>query len=208
MSNYPPVAFLTMAWDPIATMRAIIGAGQQSYPGRKVIYLLHQKQPPEITWEGGVVIKQFVDKGKWPPLWLKKFQRFLKECKEEYFVWWDEDDRFENEYVEKALAPVLSRRCALAWNHQMVMVRGNALNLGRYRSAIGTLAGQVAAARYVAKLINPGGKNSKDCQYKKLLARNLQMPKHDGLRYYIHHKNSHTTRFTRKGRAQGEDVDA
>lgn len=214
MIDYPDVAFLTMAYRPIDTMRAIIGAEQQLHLGKKTIYLLQQRTAPhkpfpvKMAQLSGITIKQFNVEGKWPALWYKKLMRFFDECTEDYYVWWDEDDRFENEYAVKALEPVFAGDFELVWNHNMVMVRGNSLNPGQYRSAIGTLAGRVDAAQKVAKLINPEGGNAKDCQYRKKLEKRLTIGKHDGWRYYIHHKDSHTTRFTNKGRKQGEDVDA
>ena len=209
MSKCPDIAFLAMAYDPIATMRAIIGAKEQTYRGRKTIYLFHQKPfPVRMSPLRGITIKQFNVGGKWPALWYKKLMKFFDVCTEDYFIWWDEDDRFENKYTVKALEPVLTGDIKLVWNHDMIMVRGNSLNPGQYRSAIGTLAGRVDAARKVAGRINPEGGNAKDCQYRKKLVKSLTIGKHDGKRYYIHHKNSHTTRFTNKGRAQGEDVDA
>lgn len=214
MSDYYSVAFLTMAHDPIAAMRAIIGVEQQTYPGKKTIYLLQQRSSPKrlfpvkMVQRPGITVKQFNVEGKWPALWYKKLMKFFDVCGERYFVWWDEDDRFDNSYVEWALAPVLAGNYKLAWNHDMIMVRGNSINPGQYRSAIGTLAGRVDAAQKVAKLINPEGGNAKDCQYRKKLVKNLTIGEHDGWRYYIHHKNSHTTRFTNKGRKPGEDVDA
>jgi len=209
MSKYPDVAFLTMAYDPIATMRAIIGVEQQLHLGKKTIYLLHQKPfPKKMAEMPGLEIKQFNVEGKWPALWYLKLMRFFDECTEDYFVWWDEDDRFENDYARKALALSLSGHFKLCWNHAMVMVRGNSLNSGAYRSAIGTLAGRVDAAKKIAGLINPEGGNAKDCQYRKKLVKKLVIGNHDGRRYYIHHKDSHTTRFTNKGRKPGEDVDA
>jgi len=134
--------------------------------------------------------------------------RFFDVCTEDYFVWWDEDDRFENEYAKKALAQPLTGCSPLVWNHDMIMVRGNSLNPGRYRSAIGTLAGRVDVAREMARFIKPEGDNAKDCQFRKLLVKRMTIGNHNGMRYYIHHKNSHTTRFTNTGRVKGEDVDA
>jgi len=209
MSEHSDVAFLTMAYRPIDTMRAIIGAKQQLHIGKKTIYLLHQKPfPRRMEQYPDITIKQFNVEGKWPQLWYKKLMRFFDACTEEYFVWWDEDDRFENEYVSKALALPLTGCCPLVWNYEMVMVRGNSLNPGRYRSAIGTLAGRVDVARDMARLIKPEGDNAKDCQFRKLLAKRMTIGNHNGMRYYIHHKNSHTTRFTNTGRVKGEDVDA
>lgn len=209
MSDYPNVAFLTMAYDPIATMRAIIGAVEQSYPGARTIYLLQQRPfPAKMVPHLDVKIKQFDVNGKWPALWYFKLMKFFEKCTEDYFVWWDEDDRFEGSYVESALEPALSGSFGLAWNRNMIMVRGSSIEPGRYRSPIGTLAGRVDVAKSVTRLINPGGNNAKDRQYRKKLEKSLTIGEHTGLRYYIHHKNSHTTRYTKTGRAQGEDVDA
>jgi len=67
MSDYPNVAFLTMAYRPIDTMRAIIGAKEQSYGGEITIYLLQQKPfPMKMAPLEGITIKQFNVEGKWP----------------------------------------------------------------------------------------------------------------------------------------------
>ena len=77
-NKYPPVTYLTMAYEPINTMHAVINAIEQDYIGEKTIVLIHQDPKNAITSPLIDIVNVYAS-GKWPALWLAKLEAFVKD---------------------------------------------------------------------------------------------------------------------------------
>jgi hypothetical protein len=154
--NLPGVAYVCFSWLPFCKTHAIISAVDQNYPNTlKNLYLITQ-DPKQSVVEHGFPIrivencilpKSKLDQEKgWtdhPEIWLEKWERFLEICTEDYFIVWDEDDRFEYDYTMAAILPMLKRHAVFTYNKNMVICREGKFVYDRYSTAYGTLAGKV-----------------------------------------------------------------
>jgi len=144
---------MIMTFDYVDMTNAIFNAIDQDYPNElKTLYLLYQEPfPPKLSHDLPVRVREFWVTGfvgsGW---WLKKLEMFLNACSEPYMLTWDEDDRYEHMYTRKALQPILEGRARITWNYNNVMVKYGYMRHEKYRSAIGTLCGEVVLLKQVA----------------------------------------------------------
>ncbi len=158
--KYPPVTYLTMAYEAINTQHAIINAVEQDYPGEKTIVLIHQD--PAVKNSSPLInIVNVYATGEWPALWLAKLEAFVDAADpDSVAVWWDEDDRFEADYTMKAVDPIINQGAVGAWTDKTYYVKKGEIVLGKYPRSNGTLAIKVDALKAIipeVRKIHPGG---------------------------------------------------
>jgi len=198
-SDYPPVTYLTMAYEAVNTRHAIINAIEQVYPdeGEKTIVLIHQSPAIKLTSSQIKIVNVYVD-GVWPALWLAKLEAFVKVADPNSIaVWWDEDDMFESTYTMSAVIPIRHHGAVGAWTDKTFYVKKGAIVPGTYPRSNGTLAVKVDALRAVVpevRKIHPQGHRIKnglvltvDPTLVKVLGERYgdKMVDHKGMRYYF-----------------------
>ena len=196
-SDYPPVTYLTMAYEPINTRHAIINAIEQDYHGVKTIVLIHQD--PKIKLSSPLInIVNICATGEWPALWLAKLEAFVTVANpNSVAVWWDEDDMFEPTYTRQVVMPIMQFSAIGTWNVNTYYVKKGAIVQGLYPRSNGTLAVRVDVLKKVVpevRKLHPEGYRIKrgmtltvDPTLVKVLGEQYmdKMLDHTGLRYYF-----------------------
>ena len=138
-NDWPPVTYLTMAYEAVNTRHAIINAIEQEYPGEKTIVLIHQN--PKIKLSSSLInIVNTCATGKWPALWLAKLEAFVKVADpNSVAVWWDEDDMFEPTYTKEVVTPIMHYGKVGAWTDKTYYVKKGGIVEGTYPRSNGTL---------------------------------------------------------------------
>lgn len=194
---WPPVTYLTMAYEPVNTRHAVINAIEQEYPGEKTIVLIHQN--PAIKLSSSLInIVNTYATGEWPALWLAKLEAFLKVADPgSVAVWWDEDDMFESTYTTEATLHIMHYGVIGAWTDKTFYVKKGGIVEGTYPRSNGTLAIKVDALKTVVpevRKIHPEGHRVKrgmvltvDPTLAKVLGERYgdKMMEHTGMRYYF-----------------------
>lgn len=200
------VGIMTMGFNPWLKMHGVCNALDQTY-SPKVLHLLHQAPfPPPIEHDGLIKIEEHHVEGEWPAVWYFKLATFLDACESPYFAIMDEDDRFEHEYLEKALAPIIAG-APLAWNLNNIIIKNRIdgavitplFKYQEYRSGIGALVGETSALRSAVKTLSAdcqggltkGGGGPLDAILKRIISK-VGVVEHDGLRCYFYHMNTGT----------------
>lgn len=197
LSDWPPVTYLTMAYEAVNTRHAIINAIEQEYPGEKTIVLIHQN--PKIKLSSSLInIINVCATGKWPALWLAKLEAFAKVADpNSVAVWWDEDDMFEPTYTMEVALPIKRNGAIGTWTEATYYVKKGGIVQGAYPRSNGTLAIKVDTLKAVVpeiRKIHPDGHRIKrgmtltvDPTFVKVLGTKYgnKMMGHKGLRYYF-----------------------
>jgi len=196
-NSFPPVTYLTMAYEPINTMHAVISAIEQEYPGKKTIVLIHQDRAVENS-SSLIRIVNIYAVGEWPALWLDKLEAFVNVADpDSVTVWWDEDDRFEADYTRKAVEPIVNRGAVGTWTDKTYYVKKGEIVQGIYPRSNGTLAIRMDALEAVVpevRRIHPRGHRvvrgmtlTVDPTLIKVLGKKYgdKMVDHTGMRYYF-----------------------
>jgi hypothetical protein len=196
-SEWPPVTYLTMAYEPVNTRHAIISAIEQVYLGEKTIVLIHQD--PAIRLSSSLInIVNVCATGAWPALWLAKLEAFVKVADpDSVAVWWDEDDMFDPFYTTHAVVPIRHYDAVGTWTDKTYYVKKGGIVPGTYPRSNGTLAVKVDALKAIVpeiRKMHPDGHRIKqgmtltvDPTLVKLLGERYgdNMMDHIGLRYYF-----------------------
>jgi len=196
-NKYPPVTYLTMAYEPINTMHAVISAIEQDYPGEKTIVLIHQ-DPARRVESALIEIKNAYAVGKWPGLWLDKLEAFTVIADPHTVaVWWDEDDRFDGYYTSEAVYPIMQRGAIGTWTDKTYYVKRGEIVEGTYPRSNGTLAIRTDILKKVVpevRRLHPQGHRVKngmaltvDPTLIKVIGKRYsnKMRDHAGMRYYF-----------------------
>lgn len=197
-NDWPPVTYLTMAYEPVNTRHAIINAIEQEYPGEKTIVLIHQKAGMEVQSNMPIQIINTFARGEWPALWLAKLEAFIAVADwRSVTVWWDEDDMFEPTYTMEAVIPIMHHAADGTWTDKTYYVKKGGIVEGTYPRSNGTLAIKTDVLKaFVPKVreTHPRGYRvvngvdlTVDPTLVKLLGEhhNVKMIDHKGLRYYF-----------------------
>lgn len=159
-NNYPPVTYLTMAYEPVNTRHAVINAIEQVYPGKKTIVLIHQDPKTKVSSSLIDIININVS-GEWPALWLAKLEAFVKVADpESVAIWWDEDDMFGTLYTATAIIPIIQGDAVGAWTDKTYYIKKGAIVPGTYPRSNGTLVIKVDALKAIVpevRKIHPDG---------------------------------------------------
>lgn len=195
--EFPPVSYLTMAYEAVNTRHAVINAIEQDYRGDKTIILIHQE--PGVKVESDLInIVNTRASGDWPGLWLAKLEAFVAVASQKSIaIWWDEDDMFDVGYTLHAVLPIPVMGAVGAWNPYCCYVKRGEIVHGKYGRTNGTLAVKVDALREVVpevRKIHPKGYRvvrgmdlTVDPTLVKLLGEKYgdKMMDHSGMRYYF-----------------------
>lgn len=196
-NNYPPVTYLTMAYEAINTQNAIINAIEQDYPGEKTIVLIHQESGIKNSSPLINIVNAYAT-GTWPALWLDKLESFVDIANpDSVAVWWDEDDRFKTNYTRKVVEPIVEYGAVGTWTDKTYYVKKGEIVEGTYPRSNGTLSFRSDALKAVVpevRKIHPDGHRIKDkivltvdpTLIKVIGKRYAQsMIDHAGMRYYF-----------------------
>ena len=139
-ADYPPVTYLTMAYEPINTMHAVISAIEQDYPGKKTIVLIHQDPAVKNSSPLIDIVNTYAE-GTWPALWLDKLEAFVNVADpDSVTVWWDEDDRFATNYTRRVAETIVMFDAVGTWTDKTYYVKKGEIVQGTYPRSNGTLA--------------------------------------------------------------------
>ena len=220
MTKLPTVAYGTMCWNPRNTRDIVLEVHRQDYPPElKTHFLLYQKPFPfHFTHPFNHEIRHVNVSGSvWPALWLFKLLAFVKQARSDYLLIFDEDDRFDFDYTQKALEPLLNGTHQISWNYHNVFVQRTRIWEGKYNSAVGTICGERELLKHAAKQLHiqlpEGATRSRrkktftgpaDLKFRKKLEAMFGglIILHQGRRYYFRHRNIIT-----KKRNRMEDID-
>lgn len=212
----PTVGYLCMAYDPVDTRHAIHDFYYQDYPHElKTLYLLYQRDsanefPVEIeTNIPELNLVQVKVDGMFPELWLFKLMAYLENSKEDYTLWWDEDDCYPENYTAEALEPILKNESKVAWNYSCIIMKRHTFNLDKYNSPIGTMIIETELLRGFAqnlwhiayegtwqspkRLPRIDYRGAKDNQLRRMIENKIgYVPSHKAIRSYLFHSQADT----------------
>jgi hypothetical protein len=205
MAQTDEIAVITLAFNRINTMHAIINVAEQSRRPDRLYLMVQSPYPPPIVDHAiGIPIQEIQVPGIWPSLWAAKFQAALEAVKEPIAVLMDEDDRFEFPYIEKATAGILQGKCEMACNRVNMDLRRGWIGYDRCSVGTGTLAFRVSTMlqcwRAFVKAGNPMVLREGayvypiDGPFYRFIEGDRRMASHDGKRYYFWHSKSQCRR--------------
>jgi len=196
-NKFPPVTYLTMAYEAINTQNAIINAIEQDYPGEKTIVLIHQDRTVKNTSPLINIVNTYAT-GEWPALWLAKLEAFIELTDPESIaVWWDEDDRFKTNYTRKIVEPIVEYGAVGTWTNKTYYVKKGEIVEGTYPRSNGTLSfmsNELKAVVPEVRTIHPDGHRivhgmtlTVDPTLIKVIGKRYarSMMDHAGMRYYF-----------------------
>ncbi|MBU2051454.1 MAG: hypothetical protein KKH61_21095 [Gammaproteobacteria bacterium] len=212
----PTIGYLCMAYDPVDTRHAIHDFYYQDYPPElRTLYLMYQRDSAnefpvqiETNLDNLNMVQVKVD-GMWPELWLFKLMAYLENSREDYTLWWDEDDCYPEGYTADCIEPILRGESEIAWNYDCLIIDRFNFRKDKYNSPIGTMIIKTDILREVAQMvwqqtyegswtspkrlprINYNG--AKDNQLRLLIENQIGgVANHKGMRSYIFHSQVNT----------------
>lgn len=212
--SVPHVCILTMSYDPRNRIRAVINAASQSYPAAcKSLYLMYQKvngKFPEHFQHRDInmLIKEIdvphITGKNW---WMLKMMAFVREARKAYPNYdpicaiMDEDDGFENAYLQRAIDSMMFNKKKAAWNYSNILVNADGFYIRKHREPVGTTIGYLSVFEDVtaktAKLyptLTNGPNDPLDAKWRGVMQNHYEPCGHKGLRYFIQWSGSSTRR--------------
>lgn len=219
MTN-PPICILTMSYDPRNRVRAVKEAACQTYPAvLKTLFMMYgapdialgeDLSPKHMKFELNFTIKEcnvkfeYDDGYKW---WMKKMMEFVKQARLSFpnvdplCAIMDEDDGFENDYLELAVESIRKHNCKAVWNYTNMNVTRSGFKIAKYREPVGTTVAFLsvfedvtarAASRYPS--LQNGKHDPLDAKWRGIMQQIYKPRSHPGIRYRVEWSGSSTRR--------------
>lgn len=139
--------------------------------------------------------------------WMRKMLNFCELARETFpkidplCAIMDEDDGFENRYLEKAVHAINHHKCKAVWSYTNMLVNREGFRIKRHREPIGTLVGHLSAFERVSEIakkrypsLTNGPNHPLDAKWRAIMEELYHPKPHAGLRYFIQWSGSSTRR--------------